>query len=277
MKKFLLCLQLLFLTTIAYATGQDGDVIYIDGTSWVLLGRPICTDPVLCHDLKAVLPDDRPITTSNWDGFTAYWSIQHDRLYLDSVRCESYDLQKRSVVGERIPADTLMHVFKNHVNGGHIVASWLTGEIRVAKGKVLTYQHMGFERNYEEEMVFNIDKGKVLGRKEYHNYVVDGFSFENFNPKNNEELRKMFPLNIGQYPELANVKRIVFNIKKAKVDAQGNLVECEVSVLSPGENKRLAAEMAEALKAYSPWKVSFINGEYRANGIAGYVFPYLLE
>jgi len=76
---------------------------------------------------------------------------------------------------------------------------------------------------------------------------------------------------------LANAKRIVFSIKKARVNSQGNLVECEVKILKPSDNQRLATEIADQLKAYHPWKVSFINGEFRADGIAGWTLPYLLD
>jgi len=31
------------------------------------------------------------------------------------------------------------------------------------------------------------------------------------------------------------------------------------------------------MKAYYPWRVMFINGEYKANGIEGYTFPYPLD
>ena len=91
------------------------------------------------------------------------------------------------------------------------------------------------------------------------------------------QLREMFPLHVERYPELANVKRIVFTIRRAKVDETGHLVECEVKVLKPCDNKQLAAEMEELMKAYHPWRVSFINGEYRANGIERYTFSYPLE
>ena len=155
------------------------------------------------------------------------------------------------------------------------MGSWLTRDIRVAKGKEIYYQHMGFERNYEEEQIISIDKGKVTGKKVYHNYVIDGFSFDKV--KDNAELRRLFPIHIEQYPELANAKRIVFSIKKARVNSEGNLVECEVKVLTPNDNQQLATEMEGLLKAYHPWRVSFINGEYRADGIAGWTFPYLLD
>ena len=144
MKKILICIQFLLLTTVAYATGQDSDVIFINGTRWALLDRPVCRDSSLYHHLKAVLPAERQITTANWDGFTSYWSIEEDIFYLDSIRCEHYDTNSRKITGERIPNDTLLRVFKNFVEGERIVASWLTDDIRVATGKMIYYQHMGF-------------------------------------------------------------------------------------------------------------------------------------
>ena len=169
----------------------------------------------------------------------------------------------------------MLRVFKNFVEGERIVASWLTDDIRVATGKVIYYQHMGFERNYEHEQIFSIRKGKVIEKQDYHNYVVDGFAFDKV--KSNTDIRKLFPLKKEKYPELANVKRIIFYIRQARVDMHGNLVECEVRVLKPGDNQQLAEEMTQLLKAYHPWKVSFINGEFRAFGIEHYTFPYPLD
>ena len=277
MKRIFLFVSFLFLSLVAHATGQTGDVIFIDGARWKLLGKPIDLDAALYHDLNAVLPENRPIVTSNWDGYTGYWSIQQDVLYLDSVRCEYYDAEIQDMKGESVPSVALLDVFKYYVDGDRIVAGWLTGEIRVATGKVIYYWHDAFERNYEEEMMLNIDKGKVTGRKEYHNHVVDGFSFDKFNIANNEILREMFPLHIDRYPELANEERIVFGIQRARVDAQGNLVECEVKVIRPKDNPLLAAEIAESLKAYHPWRVLFINGEYSAKGIEGWTVSYPID
>ena len=276
MKRIFLFVSFLFLALVVHATGQTGDVIFIDGARWKLLGKPIDLDAALYHELIDVLPEDRPVVSSNWDGYTGYWSIQQDVLYLDSVRCEYYDTEIQGMKGESVPSVVLLNVFNNYVDGDRIMAGWLTGEIRVATGKVIYYLHDAFERNYEEEMTLNIDKGEVTGRKEYHNHVVDGFSFDKFNPDNNEELREMFPLHIERYPELTNEERIVFGIQRARVDAQGNLVECEVKVLKPKDNLLLAAEITESLKAYHPWRVLFINGEYSAKGIEGWTIPYPL-
>ena len=268
----------MLLALTAYATWQDGDVIYINGERLELLGRPICLDSTLYHTLKDELPSNQPTVTSNWDGFTAYWSINNDKLYLDSVRCEAYDPNVKAVVGKSIPSITFYRIFNSYIAGNRIAASWVSGKIRVAKGKVIYYQHSGFERNYEEETILDIDKGKVIGKKEYHNFVNDGFAFDKLEQNGAQEmLRKILPLHIERYPELANVKRLIFRVKRARVDEKGNLVECDVQVVKPDANPQLATEIAEALMAYHPWKVYYINGEYRALGIEGWTIPCILH
>ena len=281
-KKAVITIVLFFTSLAMYATGQDGDIIYIDGKQWGLLGKPIWADHVLAQDLKAALPKERSYTSANWDGYMAYWSIQNDTLCLDSIQYMRVTADKKTQ-WECIPAETLQRVFKNYYNGKKIVAGWVNRDIRVAQGKMLYYEHMGYERNYEEEQIVSIDHGKVIGVKAFHNFVVKGFSFDQVGPAqvesmhvSPEQLREMFPLHLEKYPELANEKRIVFNIRRAKVDETGHLVDCEVKVLKPSDNKQLAAEIEELMKAYHPWRVSFINGEYRANGIERYSFSYPL-
>lgn len=276
MKRLFIFITLTLMSLTMYATGQEGDIIYIDGEQWVLLGKPVYADSVLSSELKNALPKERGISTSNWAGYTAYWSIQQEKLYLDSIRYVIYESAQNSRT-ECLPSKAMRRIFKKYVSRKRIVATWFNNEIRVAKGKQLYYVHDGYTRNYEHERIISIEQGKVCGTKDYQNYVVEGFSFDKYRPNNKAELREKFPLHIEQYPELADVKRIVFNIKRARVDAQGNLVECEVKVIRPNDNPRLAAEMAEAMKAYRPWRVMFINGEYRAYGIEGYMIPYNLN
>lgn len=276
--RLLLCAQLMLLALTAYATWQEGDVIYINGERLELLGRPIWLDSTLYHTLKDELPSDQGTVTSNWDGFIAYWSINNDKLYLDSVRCEAYDPKVKAVTGESIPSITFYRIFNSYIAGNRIAASWVSGKIRAAKGKVIYYQRSGFERNYEEETILDIEQGKVIGKKEYHNFVKDGFAFDKLQENGAQEmLHKILPLHIERYPELANVKRLTFRVKRARVDENGNLVECDVKVVKPDANPQLATEIAEALKAYHPWKVYYINGEYRALGIEGWTIPCILH
>ena len=279
-KKSIITFVLFFMSLATFATGQDGDVIYIDGKQWALLGQPIGRDTTLWREVRAAIPQQHVVVSSNWSGFTAFWSIKHDVLCLDSIQylCSATAGQSMSAC---IPAETLQQMFKNYSDGKQIVAGWLKGDIRVAKGKLLYYEHSGYERFYEEEQIISIDHGKVTDVKAYHNYNKDGFSFDQIGQTQVEsmnvtpaQLREMFPLHLERYPELADEKRIVFSVRRAKVDETGHLVDCEVRVLKPGDNPQLAAEMTELMKAYYPWRVSFINGEYRAYGIERYSFVW---
>ncbi len=279
-KGTIITLVLMLMSLSTYATGQDGDVIYIDGKQWALLGQPISRDTVLWRQVRAAIPQQHVVISSNWSGFTAFWSIKQDVLFLDSIQYLSPASDKKTLP-ECIPAETLQRVFKKYFDGKRIVAGWPKGDIRVARGKMLYYEHMGYERNYEEEQLISIDNGKVTGMKAFHNYTKEGFSFAQVGKAQMgtkqvtpAQLREMFPLHLERYPELANEKRILFYIRRAKVDETGHMVDCEVKVMKPGDNPQLAAEMAELLKAYSPWRVSFINGEYRAHGIEKYTFTY---
>ena len=276
--RLLLCAQLMLLALTAYATWQEGDVIYINGERLELLGRPIWLDSTLYHTLKDELPSDQGTVTSNWDGFIAYWSINNDKLYLDSVKCEAYDPNVKAVTGKSIPSITFYRIFNSYSAGNRIVASWVSGKFRAAKGKVIYYQHSGFERNYEEETILDIEQGKVVGKKEYHNFVKDGFAFDKLQENGAQEmLHKILPLHIERYPELVNVKRLIFRVKRARVDEKGNLLECNVQVVRPDAGPQLATEIAEALKNYHPWKVYYINGEYRALGIENWSILYILH
>ena len=40
-KKMIFSIVMLWMSLSAYATGQEGDVIYIDGIQWELLGKPV--------------------------------------------------------------------------------------------------------------------------------------------------------------------------------------------------------------------------------------------
>lgn len=255
---------LLCFSLCTMATGQEGDVITIDGERWNLLGKPIDHDSVLYHRLLEVLPKDRSINTANWDGYRAYWSIRNDRLYLDRIEVEMYDKETKRLHTENLPEADMRKVFSKYYQQQQIVASWVNHDIRVAKGNTLYYVHSDYFRNLEYEQILTIKQGKVTLRKEYHNRVVvkEGFSLDNINQ---EEIRRRFPLHTQDYPELAGVGRLIISISKIQLDEKGNLLDCNVKVTHrdmKGSIEGLAQEMKTMLKQIQPWKTLYINGEY---------------
>lgn len=263
-KRLFACAFLFVMALCASATGQEGDVIMIDGERWNLLGKPIDHDSVLYHRLLEVLPKDRSINTANWDGYRGYWSIKDNRLCLDHIEIELYDKDKKRSHVENIPEADMRRVFGKYYQQQDIVASWVNHDIRVAKGNTLYYVHSGYYRNLEYEQLLTIKQGKVTKRQAYHNRVVvkHGFSFDNMK---NDELRRRFPLHTQDYPELVGVKRLLISISKIQLDAKGNLLDCNVKVTHrdmKGSIEGLAQEMKMQLKQIRPWQTLYINGEY---------------
>lgn len=283
MKRILICICTLGLALSTFATGQDGDVIIINGERWSLLAKPISADSTLFHRLKAVLPPNRPIVTSNWDGYTAYWSIKNEHLCLDSITVSSYNNDTRQYKEECLPAADMQHVFDNYRQEGDIVASWVNRDIRAAKGKKVYYVHLYFERNHEYEQILTVKEGRVTGRQAYHNrVVVDGFSLKSLEAQQRktdwQAIREIFPLHTENYPELDGDTVIFFTVKDIQLDSLGNLVDCRVrAIIGRGtrrDSEGLAQEMKELLKDIRPWKTLFINGEYLPEERNGCTFPY---
>lgn len=283
MKRFIVCIYALFAAIGIFATGQDGDLIFIDGEMWVLLGKPLYADSLLHSSLINILPKDRSISTANWDGYTGYWSISNDKLVLDSIRVSFWNVDTREYRQESIPPSDMQHVFNSYYNKDDIIATWLTDTIRIGKGEQIFYMHDGYLRNHEYEQFIAINRGKVTERKSYHNkVVVDGFSFSML--KSREEIRAKFPLDLKSYPELDEVKRIIFSIGDVRLDSIGNLIDCHVRAYIPRQDrdKMQSLEGLEnsfklMLKSITPWKTLYINGEYVSENRFGYTIPYIVS
>lgn len=76
--------------------------------------------------------------TACWRGYIGTWEIKNGQFYLVNI------IGRYKMIGsEPIPAD------------------WVSGVIRIPKGEMLYYEHMGFASVYEEELYLKIEKGKV--------------------------------------------------------------------------------------------------------------------
>lgn len=282
MKKLFAVIYALTVAVGAFATGQDGDVIYIDGERWSLLIKPVEYDSILYFSLKAALPKDRSWSTANWDGYTGYWSIRDERLCLDSITVEFLGQETKQHSEQRIAEVDMQRLFKDYYTNDGIVATWLSKDIRAAKGKKVYYEHSGYERNHEYEQVLTVVKGMVAASQAYHNKVVaEGFSLSDL--KGQDAIKARFPLHLEAYPELEGVKRIIFSVKHISLDASGNLLDCEVTAKVKLQDDKefrniegLAKEMRAMLKDIRPWKTLLINGEYMPPEKHGFSIPYLL-
>lgn len=242
----------------AFATAQDGNIIFIDGEEWRLLGEPIWADRALYHRMKEILPKDRSWSTANWDGYTSYWSIRQGRLCLDKIGIEMYDGETRTTHKKNISESQMDSLFKNHIEDGAIVGTMFSGELRLARGRCIHYVNLGFESSFEYETFLTIDKGRVTARKDYHNRLIEGLSLSN--DKDYRSFREKFMQRVENLPELNEPKRILFTIKDVKGDSLGNIKSCTVNVRNGSED--IANEMKQYIMETHPWKLLYLYDEY---------------
>ena len=265
MKRILLCIVLCLSCLSAFATGQESDVLYYRGQRWWLLARPAEADSALSAALDKNLPGDRCQSTANWSGYVGYWSIQGDMLVLDSIRVEQ--LKDDECVDVTLPHSSLKRVFKAYEEKGVTVARWYSGTLRLARGKMLRYEHTGWNRNYENEMVLTVQNGKIVKSQQYHNRIAcEGFDFESLSMQGWDSLQQGFRPILKKYPQLQGKERIFFMVSDFSVDPQGTLVDiAKVSCHAQLDEKieqQLSLEFKRYLMSIHPWKVLYVNGEY---------------
>lgn len=280
MKKLFIGIFIITLSLNIFATGLAGDIIFINGEQWILLGKPIERDSVLYHNFIGILPEDRSCSTANWDGYTCYWSIKNEKLCLDSVKVTTYNQETKRDHDCSISSADMQRVFKKYYDKDEILATWVKGTIRVARGEILLYEHSAYARNYEQEQIITLKKGQIIEQSSFHNkMVVDGFSLNDLWGQGQEEVKAKLPLKLDDYPELNDVTRIMFKITSIQVDSLGNLVDCKVQafIWRQGERqeiKELSDQMKNLLKNIYPWKTYLINGQYISRDNVGAIYHY---
>lgn len=274
MKKFLfMIIFALAMTQSVFATAQEGNVIFIDGEEWMLLGEPIMADSVLFQRMKAVLPKDRSWTTANWDGYTSYWSLKQGHLYLDKITVKFFNNETKETLQEEISKKEMEELFKSYMKNGNIEGSMFSGKLRVAKGACISYVHMGFESRFEEETFFTMDKGKVTERKVYHNKVLGGADFSNQNDL--AQVKKLFLEQVSGLPEFSEIKRLIFTVKNVKMDAQGHITDCDVIVKQAPEV--FAQKMKDIIMSIRPWKRLYLYEEYVLPSYNSFSFSMIVK
>lgn len=296
---------------LASATGQSGDVIYFDGKEWGLMGRPLNRlDSVHWADFHMRLPDGRVKSTANWGGYTCYWSLQGEWLVLDSVVMEFWDNEEEGSFDshfESLPQAIMLDALKDYCRDGKVVATWYTDTVRAVQGELLYYEHAGYNRYFDTEMVLEVKNGHTDKRTLYHNrLLVDGFDFDGDRPGQWREFRDGFLTILRKYPELDTIDEIVFTLREGVVDSIGNLVDIRVEVDSKKERdlffelkeqgleweeikalleqekeRSNSPELERAFKEYlmgiRPWRVWLVNGECFSPLRWGAKIPFYLK
>lgn len=271
MRRILLMLLMTLMSTVAFATGQASDVIYIDGQRWWLMGRLThALDSVHYYKLLHLLPEPREESTANWDGHIGYWSLEGDLLLLDSIVVKVYEDSTYNESHEMsLPQSTMREVFGDYYRNGRIEATFVTADnIRATQGKRIFYEHAGWNRHYETELVLNVEQGRVVERTLYHNRImVNGLYFDDWDFEEWDKFSEGFYPVIRRYHELDTVNKVYFFVNNCKADSLGHIIDIDVKVAykdHPDVLPMLAEEFRQYLMSLHPWRVMRINGEYVA-------------
>ena len=255
MKKFIVFLLLQISVLPTMATGQSGDVIYLDGESWNLLWEPINSAPTVYARLKAFLPERRDWSTANGDGYTAFWEIKNGYLCLKQIEIEILD----SI--QTYDTEALKKPFAPYYKKKEIRASWFSGEVRAGCGKHIRYVHDGFDRNFETEQVLTIQNGKVIKAVTYHNYRVPGLKIN----EASKIISRRFPW--WKFPEYRG-KNIVCIICDTEMSKDGHFLDCYISKMyllyshkQIEEDVSLIRAIKETLRSIYPWETIVANGK----------------
>ena len=158
------------------ATGLAADVIYINGEKWDLYAWPI--NKLYSGRLQDFLKERVGTaviekTTANPWGYNCTWEIKEGKIYLREVVVDMYDPEGERELKVVYPADSLKSVFMESCTRKGICADWVNGNLVAGRGKLVAYEHMGFNRTAEYEVHFKVEMGKVTASSLRRYRIVD--------------------------------------------------------------------------------------------------------
>ena len=149
-------------------TAQIPDVLLIDGQYHKLFTNPLDHMPA---DRRRGF---RSPHTANWRGYVALWAIDSGRLCLKDIDGEICTRPldpgapaARCGALHRDPCQfraACMADFADET-GGPLLADWFSGELVSPQGKLLSYEHMGYNSRYERYLIIEVARGQVLSQR----------------------------------------------------------------------------------------------------------------
>lgn len=170
MKNILFILSLAFFLGYpaqkAKATAQTPERIIIKGDTISLFAVPLnFLDSVTYMNFCKTL-SRRMISTGLWRNYVGEWEVKDSTLYLNKV-VRYFPIPEEDTFTNAMDAK-LLEKYKDQKG---IKASWFSGNIRCGKGKIVQYEHMGFNYFLEYETIYTLKEGKIVSSVDYHNTI----------------------------------------------------------------------------------------------------------
>jgi hypothetical protein len=129
-------------------TAQVHELLIVDGEETSMAFCPPLPDShprIYEPSPDEVIKDESDLTigsTACWRGYMGTWEIRDGLFYLAGL-CGRFQLRE----------------------GEPILAEWFSGVIRVPKGEILQYVHMGYGSVFEQELHIKIENGVVVATR----------------------------------------------------------------------------------------------------------------
>ena len=148
----------LLAANLAHATAQIPERIKVDeGEAQPLFSEPL--RPFLLSDdahIKALGRHANTGCSASWRGYQGHWTISSDQQLMLTALFANPCSDK--------PAPIPLTTFFPDATGP-VPAKWFSGKLLVPLGKMVQYQHMGYESEYEKYLIITVDQGKVTSRE----------------------------------------------------------------------------------------------------------------
>ncbi|GGY39077.1 hypothetical protein GCM10011297_10350 [Bacterioplanes sanyensis] len=92
-------------------------------------------------------------------GYLGHWQILDQHLYLT-------DLSHTSIMGEHCEM-SLGDVFPGYDE--RVFAHWYSGTLTLIDGQLKQYRHQGFASDYQQYLLLQIERGKLIGQRHSKN------------------------------------------------------------------------------------------------------------
>ena len=124
-------------------TAQFHQLLILNGEETSMAFYPLFPENhpriIRVSDEEALESNPLVFSTACWRGYVGTWEIKTDQFYLIQL------------------------TGRYHLSGSEpVFADWFSGVVRIARGEILQYVHMGFGSVFEEELHIKIENGKVV-------------------------------------------------------------------------------------------------------------------
>ena len=144
-------------------TAQISDKILYNGEMLSLASEPLA---IWLHR-NNTSEIKRSFFGSCWRGYVATWKIFDNKLFLIKIDYPLFRLRKSKSKNESIEIDNLME--KLFPNQSEVFANWFTGTLKIQKGEMLEYVHLGYESVYETDICIRFENGEMIEELTFNN------------------------------------------------------------------------------------------------------------